>query len=511
MKITILLNFIFLLTLTNTQLNERNYLEMEDMKEAVLNDIDSMQSHNSQYRSLNLFYLSCPEKIVPMLQTLSIPENQGELFCKLIENTMPTFFLPIFILDVSQNEDIITNMIKKFFNAYTLMSFKLDNIKIAKLYEKNISVLYSLKNIYLIDSDFYENILLEFLPAESSLVNKDVFRDANDKFLNLIIFKFLEKTKEFLIKDNKLFLFTIYQMFEQPYEVIQLFLNDISYINQMFRLKYRERRLYLLDNLDNLALKSLSIFKAEKTHDMLKKLAVEANESLKETPEDTDLNQGEIDDYKNLQKFLHSDPYAPEEKVKAKMNYRLINNCVKNSGFSSQSLEKMYCYFVTLDIEDSEFILKNEFYNNKLARVFRENSIEYMKNFVRLKPSYFTEESEYDEEIYPKFKVALNKAALKFKRAYNKLIEKYYDDHFYGLKKNFMYYWRSVINNFLSTSIFQQGIQPESLYTNIINYFDFVNDNWNNKLTVDFFQLNEFTEKFVTKYHDNLNKFTKFK
>lgn len=511
MKILDLLKYILLLNMISTQLYERNYLEIEDMREAVLNDIDSMQSHHSQFRSLNLFYLSCPEKIVPMLQTLSILENQAELFCKLIENTMPTFFLPIFMIDVSKNEDIIINMIKKFFNAYTLMSFKLDNIKIAKLYEKNISVLFSLRNIYLIDFDFYENIFLEFLPNDSSLVSKDLFTDANDKFLNLIIFKFLEKTKEFLVKDNKLFLFTIYEMFEQPYEVIQLFLNDISYINQIFRLNYRERRLYLLDNLDNLALKSLSIFKADKTHDMLKKLAKQADESIKESPEDSDLNQGEIEDYKDLQKFLHSDPYAPEEKVKADMNYRLINNCVKNSGFSSQSLEKMYCYFVTLDIPDAEFIIKNEFYNDKLARIFRENSELHMKDFVTLKPSYFTEESQYDEEIYPKFKLAMNHAAIKFKRDYNALIEKFYDDHFYGLKKNFMYYWRSIINNFLSSSVFEQGIQPESLYTNIINYFEFVDKNWNEKLHNDFFQLNEFTEKFITKYHDNINKFTKFK
>lgn len=34
-----------------------------------------------------------------------------------------------------------------------------------------------------------------------------------------------------------------------------------------------------------------------------------------------------------------------------------------------------------------------------------EISEKYMGNFIKLKPSYFTEETEYDEEIYPKFRI----------------------------------------------------------------------------------------------------------
>lgn len=39
----------------------------------------------------------------------------------------------------------------------------------------------------------------------------------------------------------------------------------------------------------------------------------------------------------------------------------------------------------------------------------------------------------------------MNKAAVAFKKKYAKLIEKFYDDYSYGIKKNFMYYWRKIL------------------------------------------------------------------
>lgn len=45
-----------------------------------------------------------------------------------------------------------------------------------------------------------------------------------------------------------------------------------------------------------------------------------------------------------------------------------------------------------------------------------------MKNFTKLQPGYFADESEYNDEIYPKFRVEVNKAAVHFKHAYSKLL-----------------------------------------------------------------------------------------
>ncbi len=98
--------------------------------------------------------------------------------------------------------------------------------------------------------------------------------------MDLFLFKILEKTKRYLAADDKLYMYTLYELFSKPFEIIQFFLNELSYMVNMFKLKFRSRQLYLLDNLDNLALKNLSVFKTNKTHDILKKIAKEAKEEM---------------------------------------------------------------------------------------------------------------------------------------------------------------------------------------------------------------------------------------
>lgn len=129
----------------------------------------------------------------------------------------------------------------------------------------------------------------------------------------------------------------------------------------------------------------------------MKKLAKKAKEENEENPEAEGLVKSDIESFKDLQDYLNQDPYKKEEKSEALMNYKLINNCVKFSSFKSQSLEKLYCHYVTYNIEESDFILKNKKFNQLLGQIFWKNSQKYMEAFINLQPSYITEESEYND------------------------------------------------------------------------------------------------------------------
>ena len=115
-----------------------------------------------------------------------------------------------------------------------------------------------------------------------------------------------------------------------------------------------------------------------------------------------------------------------------------------------------------------------------------------MAHFTELKSSYFTHETEYNAEIYPKFRVQLNVAAVHFKTQYAKLIEKFYDDHFIAIKQNFRYHWRRILTFFLSKNVFKYGVSPQSLYTNLINFIDFSEMIWTSKEENNYFELEEF-------------------
>lgn len=69
-----------------------------------------------------------------------------------------------------------------------------------------------------------------------------------------------------MLADQKLYNYTLFSFFEKPFEVYQYFFNDMEYVANEFQDKYRSRKLYLLDNFDNLAQKSLSIFKSDETN-----------------------------------------------------------------------------------------------------------------------------------------------------------------------------------------------------------------------------------------------------
>lgn len=133
-----------------------------------------------------------------------------------------------------------------------------------------------------------------------------------------------------------------------------------------------------------------------------------------------------------------------------------------------------------------------------------------MSAFIDLAPGYFTDESEFQDDVYPKFRVALNAASVHFKHAYAKLIEEYYDFHFNWLKEEFYYHWRRVLLNFLSLNIFSNNASPETLYTNLLNFFDFSDDLWNSKLTNNYFELTEFHQKFTQLYHSHIDTFNQY-
>lgn len=102
----------------------------------------------------------------------------------------------------------------------------------------------------------------------------------------------------------------------------------------------------------------------------MREIAKKAKEENHENPEAEGLNSEEIDGFKNLQAFLNEDPYTPKQTEDAHMNFKMINACVKFSAFRSQSLEKLYCYYVTLNIPSSDFIVHSERYNERLGRIF---------------------------------------------------------------------------------------------------------------------------------------------
>lgn len=156
----------------------------------------------------------------------------------------------------------------------------------------------------------------------------------------------------------------------------------------------------------------------------------------------------------------------------------------------------------------NDFIIKHPKYNEELGQLFRENSRKHMNSFTKLQPSYFSNETEYNEEVYPKFRVAVNKAAIDFHKEYAKLLEKFYDDYFQSIKKDFMYHWRRISTYFLNKNVFTFGISPEGLYTNLMNFVEFSQDNWNTRETNNYFELVEFQQKFTQLYHTNIDKFT---
>ncbi len=122
------------------------------MQGAVKDEIESMSNHNDFFNALNIFYIICPNKMALMLDEFDIEENRKEFYCKLLENTLPAEFIPIFKLDNSKNDSIVEKLIREFFKVYVDTPFQLRDMKIAKIYENNVSILFDFRHMYDVDS-----------------------------------------------------------------------------------------------------------------------------------------------------------------------------------------------------------------------------------------------------------------------------------------------------------------------------------------------------------------------
>lgn len=270
--------FLFVLSLSCHKLYERVMLDEDEQKEQIILELDSMDNHGDFFESFNIYYKFCLNNILPYVDSLALDESQNTLFCKMIENMMPSYFLPIFVVDGAKNGTILQSIFKEFFKLYVTMNVDIETIQISKIWEKNVAVLFSLRDLYFFDRGFFEEKLDLFLPIDSHLISEEKLVLATDQFIDLIVYKILERTKEFLITDVKLYLFTLFSFFEHPFEVYQFFFNEMEFISNQFQEKYRARKLQLLDNFDNLAQKSLSVFKSEETHQALQALAKKAKD-----------------------------------------------------------------------------------------------------------------------------------------------------------------------------------------------------------------------------------------
>ena len=52
--------------------------------------------------------------------------KKNSIYCKMIENSMPIYILPIFAIDPSKNKEIIELLIKEFFKSYIELSFNIE-------------------------------------------------------------------------------------------------------------------------------------------------------------------------------------------------------------------------------------------------------------------------------------------------------------------------------------------------------------------------------------------------
>lgn len=98
------------------------------------------------------------------------------------------------------------------------MNVDLELIQVSKIYEKNLIVLFNMRNIYFYDPGFFEDKIDLFLPVDSHMVSEETLSLATEQFVDLIVYKFMIKTKDFFITDSKLFFFTLYEFFETPFD-----------------------------------------------------------------------------------------------------------------------------------------------------------------------------------------------------------------------------------------------------------------------------------------------------
>lgn len=501
---------------------QRNFLDVEEIREIIEREVQSMGRSPEFFYSYNVFYATCTEKILPVLDVVLIEDEHAILFCKLIENSLPPFFLSLLKIETAQNTKIIQTLITEFFKVYQELHFDIDRIRIAKIFHSNVSVLYRIRHLFELPEATIDTLFGRFLPKTATFLNAKRVAGLCDKFVDFAVYKVLEKTLDNLYENPRLFVFTMYEMFEQPFEVFTDFNNDMEFIANTFNLKFRSRRLYLLDSLDNLALKSLNVFKNDETQEkFLQKALAKAKEKdsglFAEVQVDGALDVGEHDlavvtpEVIQLYEDVDYVDRDVKENEEGEVNYKLINNCVKNSRFKSQSLEKIYCYTITKEVREDRHLVETPVYNERLGRIFAENSEKFEAEFIDLEASYFTEESIYNENVFPKFRDSLEKASEELRRSVRALRKQFYDDHFRMVKQNFAYVWGRLVNFFWTESIAQNEVSQDMFQTNILNFADFVDELWLKRIESEFFKLDAFYSKFQLRYAKNKEKFGRYK
>ena len=92
-------------------------MDLEDVKEIILKEVEGMKEHNKFYFSTNLFYVLCRPKIQAAIDALTLDEEDGLFYCKMIENVIPDYFMNTFMISASENNKIINEIIKEYFKV----------------------------------------------------------------------------------------------------------------------------------------------------------------------------------------------------------------------------------------------------------------------------------------------------------------------------------------------------------------------------------------------------------
>lgn len=99
---------------------EKKYMDLEDVKEIILREVEGMKDHNKFYFSTNLFYVLCKPKIQAAIDALTLDEEDGIFYCKMIENVIPDYFMNVFMISASKNNKLINELIKEYFKVRQL-------------------------------------------------------------------------------------------------------------------------------------------------------------------------------------------------------------------------------------------------------------------------------------------------------------------------------------------------------------------------------------------------------
>lgn len=148
---------------------------------------------------------------------------------------------------------------------YLGLHFNIENLRIANMFHKQTDLLWRVRHLFALDDEFFENIFFDYLPEANREDTLSKLTEGIDFFVNFLVYRLLANSEDYLYSDKKLFMYTMFEMFRHPFEMITFFQNDCEYIASVFNIKYSERRLYLLDSLDNLALNSLNVFKEKES------------------------------------------------------------------------------------------------------------------------------------------------------------------------------------------------------------------------------------------------------